>query len=234
MAQKIVEVPGIGQVLLAKRRNSRSFRISIQPNGQVRIGLPAWTPYSSAVNFALVHSDWIKDKLEKHQSVSLKDGDLIGKSYRLKFVFDPAARRTASRLGANLITITSSGDLTDNLVQSKAAQACERALKQEAQKLLAIRLADIAGKHKFAYKNLRIKRLSSRWGSCSHEGSITLSYFLIQLPWHLIDYVIIHELIHTKHLNHSPEFWSSFEKILPDVKQFRKEIKQYQPILLPS
>jgi len=234
MSQKIVDLPGVGSVILAKRRGTKNLRLSVKPNGQIRVGMPAWAPYSVGIKFALQRADWIVASLTKRQIIVLKNGQRIGKSYRLSFVSVSRPAKTSTRLGRNSITVTSHRPSDDPDVQIKAAKACERALKTEAQKLLKQRLDEIAKAKNFSYRELRIKRLSSRWGSCSNDGRITLSYFLIQLPWHLIDYVIVHELIHTRHLNHGQDFWALFEQILPGAKQLRKEIKRYDPVLLPG
>ena len=220
--------------MLAKRRGSKNLRLSILPNGRVRVGLPAWAPYAAGIKFAQNRAGWISQHLEQHQPAILRDGSLIGKSYRLQFVAIPSATKTSARLSGNNITITSHLHSSHQAVQTKAAQACERALKKEAEKLLIYRLKELAGRHGFGYRQSKVMRLASRWGSCSNQKDITLNYYLVQLPWHLIDYVILHELVHTQHLDHSPAFWARFAEILPDVKTLKKEIRQYRPVLLPS
>jgi predicted metal-dependent hydrolase len=82
-----------------------------------------------------------------------------------------------------------------------------------------------------SYHSVKVKRLASRWGSCSSNKVITLNFFLMQLPWPLIDYVLIHELIHTRHMNHSPDFWNDFERIHPGAKNTRNILKQYRPVI---
>jgi predicted metal-dependent hydrolase len=116
-------------------------------------------------------------------------------------------------------------------VQSAVKKTAERALRKEAEKLLPPRLGELAKKHGFTYKSIRIKKLTSRWGSCSSERVITLNYFLMQLPWRLIDYVLIHELVHTKHLNHSSGFWSEFDRTMPGAKKIRAELKAHRPVI---
>lgn len=234
MAQKIVELPGIGTVTLAKRRGSKNLRLSIQPDGRVRVGLPVWAPYSAGISFALSRADWIRSHTATIQKPMLKHGQRIGKSYRLEFMSVPSANRTQARLGINSITISSNLALEHQLVQNRAAKAAERALKKEAEALLGARLKQLSARHSLPYKSLRIKKLSSRWGSCSSQAVITLNYFLIQLPWNLIDYVIVHELAHTRHLNHSRDFWALVEGIIPDAKGRRRQIKNYRPIILPN
>lgn len=234
MAQKTVDIPGIGEVLLVKRRGTKNLRITIQSNGTVRIGLPAWAPYAAAIKFAVGKADWINRHKADNKPHMLRHGHRIGKSYRLKILTEPTQRRVYSRLSTNTITISSPYPAEHASVQESAAKACERALKKEAQRLFGIRLEQLAKKHGYTYKQLRVKRLSSRWGSCSQDKLITLNYYLIQLPWRFIDYVMVHELAHTEYMNHSREFWESVEKIVPDAKTIRREIKRYRPILLPN
>lgn len=233
MSQKIVDVEGIGKVVLAKRRGSRSLRLTIRPDGTVRVGLPHWAPYSAGIDFARHRRDWINKHAADNRPLLLADGHRIGKSYRL--TFDTRQRtKTRTRVAANLISISSPHPHTSRQVQLAAQKACERALKYEAEKLLAQRLEQLSADNQLAYAGIRVKKLTTRWGSCSDKKLISLNYFLVQLPWHLIDYVIVHELVHTRHLNHSKEFWTAFEKILPDAKQLRREIKNYRPVLTPA
>jgi predicted metal-dependent hydrolase len=107
----------------------------------------------------------------------------------------------------------------------------EKSLKIEAEHLLPMRLKLLARQHGYEYKDVQIRKLISRWGSCSSVKVITLSYYLIQLPWNLIDYVIIHELIHTQHMHHGKEFWDDFKKIMPDARALQKEIRHYKPLI---
>lgn len=234
MSQKVVDVPGIGEVLLAKRRGSKSLRLSLLPDGRVRVGLPNWLPYSAGIRFALSRSDWINQHQPDHLAPLLREGDLIGKSYRLNFISQTGAQKTTTRLGSNKILIKSASSYSHADVQRMAIKASEKALKIEATTLLPQRLEKLAEANNFIYKKVIIKRLTSRWGSCSSQNTITLSYYLVQLPWRLIDYVIVHELIHTQYLDHSKNFWAAFEQVMPNAKELRKEMKQFRPTVLPN
>lgn len=234
MAQKIIELPGIGPVVFAKRKGTKNLRLSILPSGKVRVSLPIWAPYSAAVNFALSRTEWIKQNSQHSGQILLKHGHRIGKSYRIEFISKPLASKTQARLGINAITVTSGLELSHEEVQQKARAAAERALKKEAQTLLSQRLYEMSKSSGLTYKAVKFKRLTSRWGSCSSDKIITLNYFLVQLPWHLIDYVIGHELAHTVQMNHSQDFWRIVESMAPDAKNCRKEIKTYRPMLTPN
>jgi predicted metal-dependent hydrolase len=75
--------------------------------------------------------------------------------------------------------------------------------------------------------SIRIGNQKSRWGSCSKKGNLNFNYKLIYLPKEVLDYVIVHELCHLVHLNHSGAFWSLVEEQIPDWKKVRNDLKRY-------
>lgn len=78
------------------------------------------------------------------------------------------------------------------------------------------------------FNNLRVKELKTKWGSCSSLRNINLNWQLVLLSEHLIDYVIIHELMHLKEMNHSPQFWALVGKYFPDYKRAKAQLKEEQ------
>jgi predicted metal-dependent hydrolase len=77
------------------------------------------------------------------------------------------------------------------------------------------------------------RRARSRWGSCTSCNAISLNIYLVALPPELADYVLVHELAHIGHKNHSRTFWNEVEKYLPDWKTRRKKLREYEGILPP-
>jgi predicted metal-dependent hydrolase len=231
MAQKTIYIPEIGELILSKRRGATQMRLSINAAGKVRVGMPYWAPYQSGIIFAKSKADWINKHLSNRSNQLLKEGDLIGKAHRLHFVRKSGQNITSARQSANLITIISHLDYSAPSVQKKAVSACEKALRSEAEHLLPIRLKNLAQHNGFEYKSVQTRKLTARWGSCSSQKTITLSYYLMQLPWNLIDYVLIHELIHTRHMHHGKEFWEDFKSILPNARELQKEIRTYKPLV---
>ena len=234
MAQRTVDIPGIGEVLLAKRRGATNIRLSITPTGKVRVGMPAWAPYAAGIAFAKTRADWINQHLAQYQSVAFKNNMLIGKSHRLQFIQNLDKHGVTSRVSTTAITVTSDRPLQDPIVQTKIKLAAEKALRQEADVLLPKQLDYLAKKYDFTYSSVQIRKLTSRWGSCSSKQSISLSYYLMQLPWKLIDYVLVHELVHTEQLNHGTDFWRRFDQALPGAKKLRGELRNYKPKINPS
>lgn len=233
MATRLVFIEGIGQVTLAKRRGTRNLRLSINPNGRIRVGLPYWVPYKTAITFAKSRQDWIAEQQILNQQAVLRSGVRVGKAHTLYIFKDPKLITIKIRLDKIAIYVNSPHDETDVRVQHRARQACERALATEAKTVLPYRVKSLSKLHNYPYSELKIRKLTSRWGSCSSQKNITLSYFLMQLPWELIDYVVLHELVHTRHLNHSPDFWRDLEKIVPKAKALQKEIRAHKPHVQP-
>ena len=96
-----------------------------------------------------------------------------------------------------------------------------------AKKIILNKLSELATKYSFQYNKGTIRNQKTRWGSCSVKNNISLNIQLINLPAELIDYVIIHELVHTRVKNHSPIFWLTLENYLPNAKVLDKSLKKY-------
>lgn len=232
MPKRTITIDQIGEVILSKRRGATNLRISVTSTGKVRVSMPYWTPYAAGIAFAKSRKDWINKHLADHQEVVFEDGDLIGKAHRLN-IYPAAGKRTSSRITDTRITIRTDLASDSHTVQRKALQASEKALRSESEKLLPQRLELLASKHGFSYREVKIRKLTSRWGSCSSKKNITLSFYLIQLPWQFIDYVLLHELVHTEHLHHGKDFWDRFEQVMPGARQMRKEMRRHHPRITP-
>jgi predicted metal-dependent hydrolase len=163
-------------------------------------------------------------------------GSAIGKAHHLYLRQSFQATAVSTRIAANEITIsfppTYASD--DAAVQAAAHKACIRALRKEAEVLLPQRLEALASQTGYIYKSVGVKQLKSRWGSCNSHKEIVLNLFLMQLPWKLIDYVLVHELTHTKVMHHGAPFWREMEQHLPHAKSLRGQMADYQPLLTPG
>ncbi len=235
MATKQVRIPEIGTVTLYKRRGNRSLRLSIDARGQVRVSLPYWLPYKAGEQFAMSKAIWIAANRPKSHSDHLQHGHAIGKAHRLYFEQKALASKVSAHVAGNEIRVSFPANSAsyDHEVQDAAHRASIRALKKEAEVLLPQRLRALAAQTGFTYTSVSVKQLKSRWGSCNSHQEITLNLFLMQLPWHLIDYVLMHELTHTKVMRHGTPFWREMERHVPNAKQLRRQMADYQPMLTP-
>lgn len=229
-SKEIIEIDGIGEVTFLKRASSRNIRLSIEPGGKVRVSLPMRASFASAVSFVDSKKQWIIDKLnELPESIPMMQGQTIGKAHRLMYKSSAESSRPASRLKGALVVITHPVTMKDSdpIVQKIAKVAAEKALKIEAANLLPQRLAALSSQHNFVYKSVYVKKLKTRWGSCSSQGEIILNFYLMNLPWELIDYVLLHELTHTKFMHHQKPFWDHMEQVLPTWKLLRNSLKTH-------
>ena len=90
------------------------------------------------------------------------------------------------------------------------------------------RLNYFAEKYNFSYSRAVFRRQKTRWGSCSGRNNINLNIKIAALPEHLQDYVLLHELVHTRHKNHGREFWAELNRLTGDARQLRKEMRKYR------
>ena len=218
-------------ITVYKRKASRSLRLSITPKGDIRVSIPHWVPYGDGVKFAKSRISWIE--AQRPQTKFLTHGQRVGKAHHLRLLPLGSVTKTTARVYETEIIVKFPSVLspTSEEVQQAAHDACIKALRRQAEKLLPGRLQALADKHDFSFGNVQVKLLKSRWGSCDHQRNITLNLYLMQLPWELIDYVLLHELTHTEIMRHGPDFWNSMKRILPNIAEIRKQIRLHHPVL---
>lgn len=116
-----------------------------------------------------------------------------------------------------------------HLRQVRAEQARPRFDRVQARRLLIERLDHLARKHCFTYNKAFVKNQKTLWGSCSAVNNINLNVNLVCLPEELRDYVIVHELVHTRHKNHGRQFWQALNAIVGDGRKLQRQLRHYQP-----
>ena len=134
-----------------------------------------------------------------------------------------------SELGEMRIICPPTADFADENLQVWLRKVIEEALRRNAKIILPPRLYMLSEQHKLPYKSVKINSSRGRWGSCSARKAINLSYFLVLLPKHLIDYVLLHELSHTREMNHGDRFWALLNSMTGGkALELREELKKYK------
>ncbi len=211
--ENIVEYSGIGAVRFTKNRRARNISIRVNETGRVSVTTPYYVSRKQAERFLLSKRDWILLKLrtlkeETDGARTVKDGDVL--------LVRGRAVKVQSRNG-----------------ESSAEEALWRLLREEARNYLPRRVSRLAEEGGFEYSGIRIRKMTSRWGSCTHKKGINLNSWLMMLPDHLSDYVILHELVHTVHPNHGPEFWNALDRMTAGrSKELRKELRTRKIMLV--
>jgi len=205
------EYSDIGKVKYVYNKKARNFTLRINQKGQVRVTIPRFGTISRAEKFLIERKSWVRKKLSDIRQnnagiISLKEG----------LILNIRGRQIALSAALN------GGDLES---------AFWKILLVEARRFLPARVEELSLRYNLPYQELKIKKMKSRWGSCSPKNSINLNSWLVMLPEHLIDYVICHELVHTIQKDHSPRFWDRLDKICGgNARNLRAEMRKY-PIM---
>lgn len=194
----------------SRRRRTLGLTVTTQ---HVRIHAPNWTPRSEIDNFiqqqqAWLQRTWMRVQAELPAASGAQPNQLmyLGRALSLKFhasLFDEVHRQ-----GKILHVYAPPGD---------EMAVLRNWLQDRAKKMLAWRMAKIAGKLGRAPVRFALSNAQTQWGSCTRSGYVRLNWRLIQAPLTLIDYVAAHELAHLVHLNHSPRFWALVAHLCPDA-----------------
>lgn len=222
--------PEFGEIGLRRSRLSRNIRLKLDSRGVISITLPKRAPLFLAKQLlndsrASIRSSLAKIRKDKPQ---YQDGDIIGKVHRLRIEQDDSVGYS-HRLDKNELVVFTPVAAPADMVQQTIHEGIAKALRVQAKSYLPRRLKSLADAHGFYYSKLRFSSAGTRWGSCSSEGTISLNIWLMQLPFELIDYVILHELSHTRHMNHSDAFWDELSKFAPNYRDLRRDLKRHHP-----
>ena len=235
MTEKTIQFDGVGEILFRHSSKAHHLSVSVRPFAGVRVSIPIGMSYNSAIRLVTEKKLWIirhLDKMkefEKQQTMFDENSGYCTRHHKLDL--KKADRKNISvRISKGKINVIYPTELKSDSkeVQTGIRRGIERALKSEAKQYLPEKVKELAEKFDFNYNKLTLKNIKSRWGSCSRKNNINLSIHLMRLPDHLIDYVILHELTHTVHHNHSKRFWAFLDKITDGAKSLDKELRKYR------
>ena len=220
-----------GEIKIRKNKLARSVKLSVGVDGGLRASMPYYSPEFAVQRLVNHNRTQIREMLALHNTKNLyKNGDLIGKTHTLFLrYFDGKSIKISLEGNQVFVQIPENLPFESPIVQDEIRKIVAKILRKQAKAYLLRRINFLAEKYGFYFKKLRFSHTSTRWGSCSSSGTISLNIALMNLPHHLIDYVIIHELCHTRQMNHSEKFWAEVSKYCPDYKKCVKEMKQFSP-----
>lgn len=134
-----------------------------------------------------------------------------------------------SQLGIMTIVCPPTARFEDEELQQWLRKVIEESLRKNARITLAARLKELSEQHRLPFNSVKINASKGRWGSCSARKDINLSFYLLLLPGHLIDYVLLHELSHTIEMNHGEPFWKLLDQLTGGkALALRKELRKYK------
>lgn len=227
-----IHLPELGLEFLFQRDGCRTLRLTVKPDGSVRVKAPATMSMEYVLAFVRSRLVWIKEKQDffrQHsgKATEFREGGMLwhlGRPYTIHIV--PPGKGIRARLTGSRLELP---------CRSSSSQDVEHAFKiwrtALARSILARRLARL---QRFACVllgdsclpvSLTVRSLKRRWGSCSVRGEITLAVQLMALPLPLADYVILHELCHLRRMDHSPAFHALLSRLVPDAEAREKSLR---------
>jgi predicted metal-dependent hydrolase len=211
------------------RVSGRARRLSVRvyPGGRVEVVVPPGASPAAEQKFIGTHRQWIHRRVEDLSTAVAMDDSrpasvklpAIGRHYAVEYAFsaEPTARVRVA--GENVLVV--SGPLHNDRA---IAAALRNWLADLAQEQLGNELAKVAAEGGFRYARAQIRRQRTRWGSCSASGTISLNVCLLFLRPQVLRYLLVHELCHTRHMNHSAKFWALVASFEPDYRALDREL----------
>jgi len=204
-----------------KHTFSKNIKITLKQNNTILVTMPYLCPYKLARDFLLKNFDKIKNYNIQKKFLP-KD---IKTKFDTLFLIEDEKIKTQVKNGVVYFYYPINIPFESELIQNALQEAYLKALKIEAKNYLIQRIKFLAQKFNFKYGKITLRNQTTRFGSCSFRNDISLNINLMKYDFDVIDYVLIHELVHTKIKNHSEAFWIEVEKYCPNWKNLRKELK---------
>ena len=209
------------------RSRRRSVALIVTREAELIVRAPWQVSEGFIERLVFQKRNWVEQKIRETQEHLKKmapkqfiDGEeffFLGQKYSLKILDDA---REIYLDGANLIFPR--GFLTFPREHLKAWY------RQEALKAIASRVEFFAHRDGFQYKSVRISHAERRWGSCGSRGGLNFSWRLVMLPISVVDYLVIHELHHLRHRNHSRKYWDAVRAAMPSFEMAEELLRSYE------
>lgn len=206
--------------------------IHVEPDGRVQVDAPSTAPLADVLAAVKKRSRWISQHVSAAKArlahvlpreyISGESLHYLGRRYRLKVIVDPAASVKANMRGAFLTVAVPKRDSTT------IKSALDAWYRQRAREVFAQRLLVISEPLQWIHDlpPVRLQFMKRQWGNCSPAGRVTLNPWLVRAPREAIDYVLLHEMCHLKHHNHSRAFYSTLDRHMPNWREIKEQLDE--------
>ncbi|MBR5776510.1 MAG: M48 family metallopeptidase [Bacteroidaceae bacterium] len=228
--KRTITDPDFGLIIIRTHRMARNVTLRTKEDG-LHVTVPPRYPTSGLLKWVEENRAALLEKWKKVIPQPLQPGFCIdAPCFRLR-VEQGGWKFFTVRISEEGTVIYSpkEADFQQPQVQKLLKDAIVRALKKNAQSYLPPLLDELAAHYGLTYRQVKITGSRRRWGSCSAKGNINLSCYLMLLPPHLMDYVLLHELAHTREMNHGPQFWELLDSMTEGrARSLRNELRNYK------
>lgn len=222
------------------KRSSRraTVSIAIDPNEGVLVTAPSPAPVKRLDEIVHAKATWIVQRLKRHSDLPPPQGKefvsgetflYLGRQYRLRLDRDQEPRPL--RLENGWLRVPLPPHLAEHHRSGYVRAALIDWYKRNAARRIPERVLDWVGKLDVKVPEVILTEPRKRWGSASSSGTVRINWRVIQAPPSLVDYVLAHELTHLRHPDHTPEFWTSLERVMPDYERRKARLRELGPSL---
>jgi predicted metal-dependent hydrolase len=213
--------------VVRESRRARRLAVRVHRTGRVEVVVPPRTSRATVSAFLTEHRDWIETRREAALRQKPPEAAFPPASIELPGVYESWRVHLAG--GTGPLRIREPGDellvIAGEIGQpQRLKDALRRWLMARARLVLAEHLTDCAREFGFTYGRLSIRRQRTRWGSCSTRGTVSLNCCILFQPPEVLRYLLIHELSHTRFMNHSRAFWQCVARCCPDYRKLDRQL----------
>ena len=234
-ANRLVRLRGCEVGYEFQRGKRRTIGLSVGAEG-LSVRAPRWSTFGEIEAVLHEKAAWVIDKLveareraerQARSRVRWADGaelPLLGEPVRLQL--DPAHGFSGRGAALDAATRTLRIGLPHHASESQIRDAAQAWLMRHARSVFTERLDHFAPQLGVRWTRLSLSNADTRWGSASADGRIRLNWRLVHLSMEMVDYVVVHELSHLRHMDHSPRFWDVVASVMPDHAERRRALKE--------
>ena len=204
------------------RSKRKTLSLTINENAELIIRAPKRLSIEKIQDFINEKENWIN---RKKRLIVNQIKDVTSNHNKLLYLgnlFPINVEQNASKE----LFFTGEEFIANSIEPDSLSLSIKKWYKNKFKEIALPRVAYFANKHNLMVNQVRIKNQKTMWGSCSSKNNINLNYLLLMAPMGVIDYVIVHELVHTIHRNHSTDFWDSVESIMPEFQEHKRWLKK--------
>lgn len=227
MPSQVVHLKQIGNVTFSQNRRSKNIKLSVKSDKSVLVSYPFYISSKEVLAFVLKNEEWIgkqQQKMETRKTKIEPDSELKTKLHTIRIIEGAENRITKKGSEINIVI----RDVESEEARSSIEECLTQVYRVEAKSLLPVRLAELARIHGFEFNKVTIRDNRRNWGSCSSKNNISLNLQMMKLPVELIDYILLHELVHTEIKNHSEKFWKRLNEVTNNrARELARQVRGY-------
>ena len=228
MSELLFEMDSNGPAIpirFVRTRAARRYILRLQPNGVARVTIPWGGSRAFAMQFVKKHTGWLREQIQSgrgRHSEWLHGHPILFRGEEVRIQLRESGGRSEAVIGDQVAPLESGQSIRS---------AVEGHLRSLAEKELPDRTREIAENFGISFRTVTVRSQHSRWGSCSSRRAISLNWRLVQVPIFVRDYIIVHELMHLREMNHSDRFWQLVHRAYPEWESAERWLRSHGNLL---